>query len=76
MSGTGVVNAAETNPCSHGETDSVRKEIWNGRIRDCERIKRILDWHADIEASKDYVSAWDLEWVGHKRHSCQGRIEK
>ena len=42
MSGTGVVNAAKPNPCSDRETGAVRKEIWNSRIRDRERIKRIL----------------------------------
>ena len=26
--------------------------------------------------TKAYVSAWDLKWIGHKRHSCQGCIEK
>ena len=49
MSGTGVVNAAKPNAGSHRETASVRKEIWNSRIRDRERIKRILDWHTDAE---------------------------
>ena len=76
MPGTGIVNAAEPNSGSHRETASVRKEIWNGRIGDGERIKRIRDWHTDIEATEAYVSAWDLEWVGYKRHSCQGRVEK
>ena len=76
MSRTGVVNAAKRNPGSYGETASVGKEIWNSRIRDCERIKRILDWHTDADGTKAYVSAWDLEWIGRKRHSCQRRIEK
>ena len=49
MSGTGVVNAAKPNPSSDWKTASVRKEIWNSRIRDRERIKRILDWHADAQ---------------------------
>src|SRR6266566_667288 len=69
MSGTGVVNAAEPNSGSHRETGAVRKEIWNSRIRDCERIKRIRDWHTDIEGTK-------AEWVGNKGHRCKGRIEK
>ena len=52
------------NPGSYGETASVGKEIWNSRIRDRERIKRILDWHADAEWTKGYVSAWDLNGSG------------
>ena len=68
MSGTGVVNAAKINPCRHGETD-FRQQTYSA-IRDCEGIKRILDWHTDAEKwTKAYVSAWDLEWVGYKRHS-------
>ncbi len=47
MSGTGVVNATKPNAGSDRETGSVRKEIWNSRISDCERIKRIRDWHTD-----------------------------
>ena len=76
MPGTGVVNAAKPNACSHRETASVRKEIWNGRIGDCEGIKGIRDWHTDIEGTKGYVSAWNLKWIGCKRHGCYGRIEK
>src|SRR5947207_8026881 len=76
MSGTGIVNAAKPNSGGHRQTASVRKEVWNGRIGDCEGIKRIRDWHTDIEAAKAYVSAWDVEWVGYKRHSCQERVEK
>jgi hypothetical protein len=76
LSGTGIVNATKINSGSDRETASVRKEIWNSRISDCERIPRVHDWHTYAEAIKAYVSAWDLEWVGLKRHSCQGRIEK
>src|SRR4029434_2766945 len=43
----GVVNATEPNPSSYWKTASVRKKIWNSRIRDRERIERVLDWHAD-----------------------------
>src|SRR6266480_3222366 len=73
MSGTGVVNAAESNTGRHRDTDSVNN---HSVIRDGERIKRILDWHADAEGTKAHVSAWDLKWVGRKRHRCQRRIEK
>ena len=76
MSGTRVVKAAKHNPRSYRETASVGKKTRNSRIRDCERIKRILDWHTDTEWTKAYVSAWDLKWIGNKRHRCQGRIEK
>src|SRR5438128_8299799 len=71
----GVVNSTKPNPSSYGKTASVRKEICNSRIRDGERIKRILDWHADAVLTKGYVSAWLLEWVRRKGHSGRGRIE-
>src|SRR5437667_7981930 len=71
----GVVDTTKPDPSSYGKTASVRKEVWNSRIRDGERIKRILDWHADAELTKRYVSAGLLEWVGRKRYSRQGRIE-
>src|SRR6476660_875954 len=70
MSGTRVVNAAESNSGSHRETGAVREEIWISRIRECEGIKRILDWHTE---EKNWTiadaSGWCLEWVGYKRHS-------
>ena len=47
VSRTGVVNTAKRNSGSYRETASVGKKIWNSRIRDGERIKRILDWHTD-----------------------------
>src|SRR6266699_5974767 len=72
---TGVVNAAKPNPRSHRETRSVRKEIWNSRIRDCEGIPRIRDWHTNAVGTKERVSAWRLERIGRKRYSCEGRIE-
>ena len=71
MSRTGVVNTAKRNSGSYGETASVGKEIWNRRIRDREGIKRILDWHTDARWTKSLVRAWDLEWIGYKRHSCR-----
>src|SRR6476659_1523426 len=76
MSGTGVVNAAKRNSGRYREAAPVTKEVWNSRISDRERIKRIRDWHADAELTKAYVSAWDLERVGRKWHSCRRRIEK
>src|SRR6266480_619774 len=76
MSGTRVVNAAKLNPRSDRETASVGKKTWNSRIRDSEGIKRVLDWNTDGEATKAYVSAWDLEWIGRKRNRGQRRIEK
>ena len=76
MSGTGVINTAKRNTGGYGETASVGKEIRDGRIRDGERIKRILDGYADAELTKSYVSAWDLKWIGAKRHGCERRIEE
>src|SRR5262249_4729362 len=71
----GIVNTTKPNPSSYGKTASVRKEICNSRIRNGERIKRILDWHADAQLTKGYVSAWLLEWIRRKLHSRQGRIK-
>ena len=65
----GVVDAAKSNPCSYRSWDSVNIQ---SRIRDGERIKRIRDWHTDTRRAKADVSAWDLEWIGYKRHSCEG----
>src|SRR6266481_5358951 len=76
MSGTAVVNTARCNLDRYGETASVGEKTWNSRIGDGKGIKRILDWHTDAAGTKAYVSAWDLEWIGHKRHSCRGRIEE
>src|SRR4029453_6664001 len=76
MSGTNVVNATKPNLCSHRKARAVREKIWNSRIRICERIKRILDWHTDAEGAKAYVSAWGLEWIGRKWYRCEGGIEK
>ena len=74
MCGTGIVDAAKENPRSHGDWDSVNNQ---SRIRDGERIKRILDWHTDGgDGVKAHVSALGLEWIGPKRHSCKGGIEK
>src|SRR5262249_9454548 len=71
----GVVNTTKPNPSSYGKTASVRKQICNSRIRDGERIKWILDWYADAELTKGYISSWLLEWIRRKLHSRKGRIE-
>src|SRR6266496_712208 len=77
MSRTGVINPTKPNARSHRKTRAVRKEIWNGRIRHCERIKRIRNRHTDAaEGAKAYVSAWGLEWIRRKWYRCEGRIEK
>ena len=77
MSWTGVVNAAKLNPRSHRETDSVGKKIWNSRIRDCERIKRILDWHTDAETGlKPMLVPGILNGSGENGTAASGRIEK
>ena len=78
MSRTGVINATKPNARSHRKTRAIRKEIWNGRIRHCEGIKRIRNRHTDaaVDGAKTYVSAWDLEWIGRKWYRCDGRIEK
>src|SRR6266498_2198324 len=66
---TRVVNCTKPNPCSHGSWDSVNSQ---SRIPDGERIKRIRDWHTETRRAKAHVHAWDLEWIGDKRHSCEG----
>src|SRR5262245_6657324 len=66
VSRTCVVNTAKLDSVSHGQTASVGKEIWNGRIRDREGVKGILKWHTDAGWIKGYVSAWLLEWIGRK----------
>src|SRR6266540_5993514 len=73
MSGTGVVNSAKGNPGSHRDRRSVNNQ---SRVSNREGIKRIRDWHTYAVGTKAYVSAWNLEWIGHKRHSCQRRVKK
>jgi hypothetical protein len=67
----GIVNSAKLNPRTYGEPASVREIIWDSRIRNRERIKCVHDWHTDARWTKAHVEAWHLEWIGHKRHSCQ-----
>src|SRR6516162_3183788 len=76
MPGTGVINPAKDDSGSYRETASIGKKIWNSRVGDRERIKRILDWHTDTVGTKTYVGAWFLERIGGKRHRRQRRIEK
>ena len=76
MSGTGVVNAAKPNPGSHRETASVRKEIGIVASATVKGLNGFWIGTLMPEGTKAYVSAWDLEWIGNKRHSCKGRIEK
>src|SRR6476661_7808463 len=71
MSWTSVVNAAKPNACSDRETGTIRKEIWNRRISDCERIPCVHDWDTGAPGTKP-----PLEWIGRRWHSCQGRVEK
>ena len=71
MSWTGVVDAAKLNAGCDWETRSVSKEIWDRRIRNGERVKRILDWHTDTP--KNCTKA---EWIGNDRHCGKRRIEK
>jgi hypothetical protein len=78
MSGPGVVNAAKLNTCSHRETASVRKEIWNSRICNSERIPRIEreNGHTDAVRTETHVGTRYLERIRRKRHSRQGRVEE
>src|SRR5207247_7792885 len=76
MSRTGVVDGDKPNSGSYGETTSIGKKTWNGRIGERERIKRILNWYAERARTKGCSRAWSLEWIGGDRHRCAGRIEK
>ena len=68
--------ATKPNSGSYGETASIGKKIWNSRIGDRERIKRILNWHTERARTKGRSRAWGLEWIGDDRHRCAGRIKK
>src|SRR6266446_4970657 len=76
VSRTGIVNGPKPNSGIYGETASIGKEIWNGRIGNGEGVKRILKWHTEGARTKRPIRAWDLEWIGNNRHRCEGRIEK
>src|SRR4030095_2660978 len=73
VSRTGVVNSAKRNPGSHRNWCAVDNQ---SGISNSERVKRIRDWYTDTVGTKAYVSAWDLKWIGHKRHRGQRRIEE
>src|SRR6266496_2937880 len=64
----GVVNPTKPNSGSDRKTASVRKKIWNSRIRDREGIERIRDWHANASWTKPHIKTWDLERIGRERH--------
>src|SRR5436190_9729863 len=72
---TRIVNPAEPNAGSYRETRAIRKEIWNSRICNGERIKRIRDRHTDAGGTKECIGAWSLKWIRRKRRSRQRRIE-
>src|SRR5882724_141474 len=72
-SGAGVVNAAKPDAGSHGDWGSVNNQ---SRICDCERIKRIRDWHADAAGAKRYAGSRSLKWIRQKRYCCQRCIEE
>src|SRR5262249_15527989 len=74
----GVVNTTKPNTSGDRETRSVRKEIWNSRICNGERVPRIEreNGHTDAGGTKETVSAWVFEWIRRKGYCCQRRIEK
>src|SRR5437870_13510797 len=71
MSRTGVVNGAKPDSGSYGEAASIGKEIWNSRIRDRERIKRVLDWDTEGARTKRCSRARNLEWIRNNWHRCR-----
>ena len=76
MPWTGVIDASEPNTGGHRQTRPIRKEIWNRRICQGERIPRIADWHADPSRAECDACARLLERIGRKRHSCQRGIKE
>src|SRR5438552_9426817 len=73
VSGACVVNATKPNTSSHRDWDPVDSQ---SRISNCERIKRILNWHADAGGAKPYASSRSFKWIWRKRNSRQRCIEK
>src|SRR5207248_10301107 len=73
VSGAGVINATKQDASSHRDWDSVDSQ---SRITYGERIKRILDWHADAGGAKSYGSVRSLIWLRRTRTSRQGCMEK
>src|SRR5262249_5627983 len=73
---TCIVDASEPDAGVDRQTRSIRKEIWNGSVRDRERIKWIRHWHADAGGTESNVCARYLKWIRRKRYRCCRRIEK
>src|SRR5207253_4151440 len=73
VAGAGVVNATEPDAGSHRDWGSVNNQ---SRISHCERIKCILDWHADAGGAKAYGGSRSFKWIRRKRNSGQRCIEK
>src|SRR5262245_43342409 len=49
-----VLNGTEPDASSHRRWDAVDSQ---GRISDCERIKRVRDWHTDARRAKPYAGS-------------------
>src|SRR5438552_8627313 len=73
VSGPGVVNATKPDAGGHRDWGSVNNQ---SRISHCERIKCILDWHADAGGAKAYGGSRSFKWIRRKRNSRQRCIEK
>src|SRR5262249_28648767 len=81
MPGPGVLNATEADTGRDWEPTggiiwSRRKEAWNRRVCNGERIERVGKWHTDALRTKEGVGARGFERIRCKRHRCQGRIEE
>ena len=76
MSGTGVVNTAKPNPVVTGRPAPSGKKFGIVASATVNGLNGFEIGTLMPAGTKAYVSAWDLEWIGHKRHSCQGCIEK
>src|SRR5882724_4450542 len=72
-SGAGIIGAAEPNTSSHRNWHAVNNKSC---VPDCERIKRIRNWHTDTGGTKESVSGRCVEWIRRKRHCRQRRIEE
>src|SRR6266436_1704959 len=75
VSWTRIVNTTKPNTSSYRQARAVREEIRNRRIRNCERIERIREWHTDTGGTKKCAGGSVMKRVRCKRYSRQGRIE-
>ena len=77
---TGVVDAAKANTGRDWETTggitwTRRKEVWNRRVCNSERIEWIGKWHTDAARTEESPRHSVVERIRCKRHRCERRIK-